>query len=50
MRANPSVSDSDTANGTSFSTGAISRFMIYGAATNNASAAARGKLYAVSEL
>jgi len=50
MRANPTVTDSDTANGTSFQTGAISRFMIYGAATNNASAAARAKLYAVSEL
>ena len=50
MRANPTVTDSDTANGSSFSTGAISRFMIYGAATNSASAAARAKLYAVSEL
>ena len=50
MRANPTVTDSDTANGTSFSTGAISRFIIYGAATNSAAAAARAKLYAVSEL
>ena len=50
MRANPTVTDSDTANGTNFSTGAISRFIIYGAATNSAAAAARGKLYANSEL
>jgi len=50
MRANATVTDSDQANGTNYSTGAISRFMIYGAANNNASAAARAKLYAVSEL
>lgn len=50
MRATPTVTESDTQNGSNFYEGGISRHVIYGAAGSTVSSAARAKLYAVSEL
>ena len=50
MRATPTVTESDTQNGSSFYEGGISRFAIYGAAGSTVASAARAKLYANSEL
>ena len=50
MRATPSVTESDTQNGSGFYEGGVSRHVIYGAAGSTVASAARAKLYANSEL